>query len=59
MNKKKSIERPNRYSHYFVNPIFEGVNRVFLLSYENEAQRIGYKRYYLPTVEIKSFMING
>ena len=29
------------------------LNRRFVLLFENEAQRISYKRCYLPTVEIK------
>ena len=42
-----------KYKINIYNPGFQGVNRLFVLSFENEAQRIGYKRYYLPTVKIK------
>ena len=38
-----------------------GVNRLFVLAFENDDQRISNKRYYLPNVEIKdySIMIDG
>ena len=46
---------------YLIDSSFQGVNRLFVLSFENEAQRTSYKRYYLPTVEIKDYnvMIDG
>ena len=38
-----------------------GVNRLFVLAFENDDRRISNKRYYLPNVEIKdySIMIDG
>ena len=50
---KLSTERKNQYLDYLIDPSFQGVNRLFVLSFEDEAQRTSYKRYYLPTVEIK------
>ena len=40
---------------------FQGVNRFFVLSFGNEEQRKSYKRYCLPTVEIRNYnvMIDG
>ena len=40
---------------------FQGINRFFLLAYENVTQRTRAKDYYLPNVEIKDYniMING
>ena len=35
-------------------PNFQGVNRLFVLAFENDTQRINIKRYYLPNVEIES-----
>ena len=35
-------------------PSFQGVNRYFVLAFENDTQRINIKRYYLPNVEIES-----
>ena len=34
---KISTERPNRYSDYLIDSIFEGINRIFVLSFENNA----------------------
>ena len=44
-----------------VEPSFIGVNRLFVLEFENNTQRKIAKDYYLPNVEIKdsNFMING
>ena len=52
-----STERQNQYLDYLIDPTFQGVNRLFVLPFENEAQRISYKRYYLPIVEIKIIML--
>ena len=50
---KKSIERPNQYLDCLIDLSFQGVNRLFVLSLEDEAQQTSYKRYHLPSVEIK------
>ena len=34
---KKSSERPNQYFDYLIDPIYQGVNMWFVLSFENEA----------------------
>ena len=55
-NKYQSImskERSNQRLDYLNDPSFQGVNRLFVLSSENEALRTSYKRYYLLTEEIK------
>ena len=46
---------------YLIEPSFQGVNRLFVLAFENDAQRISHSNYYLPNVEIKHYniMING
>ena len=51
----------NRYLNYLINPIFQGVNRLFVLSFENENERTSHSTYYLPKVEIKdcNVMIHG
>ena len=58
---KKSIERPNQHLDYLIDPIFQGVNRLFVLSFENELKRGSYKQYNLLTGEIKYYnvIING
>ena len=35
---KVSPERPNRYLDFLIVSIFQGVNRIFVLPFENEAQ---------------------
>ena len=43
----------SRYLNHLVDPSFQGVNRLFVLSFENEADRASRSTYYLPNVEIK------
>ena len=40
---------------------FQGVNRLYVLVFENDAQRTSNKRYYIPNVKIKDYnvMIDG
>ena len=44
-----------------VEPSFQGVNRLFVLAFENDDDRTSRDEYYLPTVEIKDYniVING
>ena len=58
---KTSTEKQSQYLDYLIDPSFQGVNRLFVLSFEDESQRTSYKRYYLPAVEIKNYnvMIDG
>ena len=52
-------QNPNLY--HLVEPSFQGVNRLFILAFENDTQRTSAKGYCLPNVEIKDYnvMING
>ena len=43
--------------NYLVEPSFQGVNRIFVFAFENDAQRISNKRYYLSNVEIKDYNV--
>ena len=51
----------DRYLNYLINPSFQGVNRLFVLSFENENDRTSHSTYYFPKVEIKDYnvMIDG
>ena len=51
----------NRYLNRLVDLTFQGVNRIFVLSFENENDRMSHSTYYLPKVEIKYYnvTING
>ena len=46
----------NRYLGFLVDPIFQGVNRLFVLSFEDEGWE-SRKQYYLPTVKIKGYNV--
>ena len=58
---KSEILRRNPNLNHLVEPNFQGVNRFFVLAFENDAHRTSYNDYYLPNVEIKDYniMING
>ena len=45
----------NRYLNNLINPSFQRVNRLFVLSFENENDRTPHSTYYLPKVEIKDY----
>ena len=47
----------NQYLDFLIDPSFEGVNRLFSLPFENEAQRTNYTQHYLPTRVIKNYVI--
>ena len=49
------------YLDYLIDPSFQGVNRLFVLSFENTIDRTVRTGYYLPKVEIKDYnvMIHG
>ena len=51
----------NRYLNHLIIPSFQGMNRFFVLSFENESDRTSHSNYYLPRVEIKDYnvMIKG
>ena len=65
-NLNKCLSKPallaqNPNLNHLVDPSFQGVNRLFVLAFENDTQRISAKSYYLPNFEIKdcNIMING
>ena len=47
----------NRYLNHLINPIFQGVNRLFLLSFENENNRTLHSTYHLSEVEVKDYNV--
>ena len=52
-----SIERQNQYLDYLIDPSFQEVNRLFVLSFEENTVRARYNRYFLPTREIKDYYV--
>ena len=66
INRNKYLSKPellaqNPNLNHLVEPSFQGVNRLFVLAFENDDNRTVGDRYYLPTVEIKDYniVING
>ena len=47
----------NQYLNHLVDPSFQGVNRLFVLSFETENGRTSHSNYYLPRVEIKDYNV--
>ena len=43
-SKKKTNQTQNRYFDFLIDPSFQGVNRLFALSFENEGDRESYKK---------------
>ena len=58
---KPELLAQNPNLNHLLEPSFQGVNRLFVLAFENYTQRTSAKGYYLPNVEIKNYnvMING
>ena len=54
---KPELLRRNPNINHLVEPSFQGVNRLFVLAFENDTQRTSAKGYYLPNVEIKDYNI--
>ena len=46
----------NRYLNHLVDPNFEGVNRLFVLFFENEDDSKSHSEYYGPKAEIRDYM---
>ena len=51
----------NTNLNHLIEPSFQGVNRLFVLAFQDDAQRINKKRYYIPNLELKDYnvMIDG
>ena len=47
----------NNNLNYLIDPTFCNVNRLFVLSFENEDDRTSYYKYYMPSVEIKDYNV--
>ena len=59
-NKYKSEmtnQTQNNNLSYLIDPKFTKVNRLFVLSFENEDDRTSYSKYYVPNPQIKDFNV--
>ena len=66
INWNKYLSKPellaqNPNINHFVEPSFQGVNRLFVLAFEDDVQSTAHNSFYFPTLEIKYYniMING
>ena len=66
INWNKYLSKPellaqNPNLNHLIEPNFQGVNRLFVLAFENDDDKTSSDEYYLPTEEIKDYniMING
>ena len=50
---KVTEQAQSRYLHYLVDPSFQGVNRLFVLSFENRTDRELHTGQFLPKLKIK------
>ena len=58
---KPELLAQNPNLNHLVEQSFQGVNRLFVLAFENDTQRTSAKGYYLSNVELKDYniMVNG
>ena len=54
---KVSIQDQNPYLDYLGDPSFQRVNRLFVLSFENNKDITKHTRYFLPKVDIKDYNV--
>ena len=47
----------NNKLNYLIDPTFTKVNRLFVLSFENENDRISFSKYDVPNIQIKDFNV--
>ena len=55
-----TIQRQNQYLDYQIDPDFQVVNTLFVLSFKNNVEPSSYVQYFLPNIELKdcNVMIN-
>ena len=52
-----SNQTKNNNLNYLIDPTFTNVNRLLVLTFENEDGRTSFPKYYVPKVEIKDFCV--
>ena len=52
-----SNQTKNNNLNYLIDPTFTNLNRLFVLSFENENDRTSFSKYYVPKVETKGFNV--
>ena len=54
---KPELLSQNTNLNHLIEPSFQGINILFVLAFENDAKITSNKRYYIPNVEIKDYML--
>ena len=54
---KLTVQAQNQYLDSVINPSFQGVNRLFVLSFQNNGSRTSYTIYNLPLVEVNCYNV--
>ena len=54
---EKSNQTKTNNLFFLIDPTFNNVNRLFVLSFKNEEDRTAFLKYYTPIVEIKDFNV--
>ena len=59
--KTEPLNTPNPYLDLLINPSFQGVNTLFVSSFNALDNRAGHSIYYLPTAKVQNYnvMIDG
>ena len=52
-----SNQTRNNNLNYLIDTTFTNLNRLFVLSFENENDKASFSKYYVPKVEIKYFNV--
>ena len=55
--KTEPLNTPNPYLDLLINPSFQGVNTLFVLSFNALDNRAGYSIYYLPTAKVQNYNV--
>ena len=51
-----SNQTKNNNLNYLIDPVFTNMNRLAVLTFENEADRTSFANYYVPKVKKKNLM---
>ena len=54
---KTTIQIQNPYLYFLIDPSFQGESTIFVLSLENDNDKKGHKKYFLPKVEMKDYNV--
>ena len=52
-----TTQASNRHLYYLIDLSFQGVNRLFVLTFDVNDNRLGHSRYYLLTIKMEEYML--